>query len=62
MHSVFWSIAEAANVAFEMLIVLLYFNKLFTPSYEYKLTYICGYSTAALTLYLAGVLARIQQF
>lgn len=55
MHSVFWSIAEAANVAFEMLIVLLYFNKLFTPSYEYKLTYICGYSTAALTLYLAGV-------
>lgn len=56
MNAVFWNIAEAANVAFEMLIVLLYFSKLFTPSYEYKRIYVCGYSAAALVLYLAGVL------
>ena len=56
MNAVFWNIAEAANVAFEMLIVLLYFSKLFTPSYEYKRIYVGGYSAAALVLYLAGVL------
>lgn len=56
MHNVIWNIVEAANVAFEMLIVLLYFSKLFAPSYEYKRIYICGYSAAALILYLAGVL------
>lgn len=56
MNAVFWNIAEAANVAFEMLIVLLYFSKLFTPSYEYKRIYVFGYSAAALVLYLAGVL------
>lgn len=56
MHTIFWNIVEAANVAVEMLIVLLYFSKLFAPSYEYKRIYICGYSAAALILYLAGVL------
>lgn len=56
MHNVIWNIIEAANVAVEMLIVLLYFNKLFAPSYEYKRIYIVGYSTAALILYLTGVL------
>ena len=56
MHTVFWNIAEAANVAVEMLIVLLYFSKLFAPSYEYKLIYIGGYSAAALILYLTGIL------
>lgn len=56
MHNVIWNIMEAANVAFEMLIVLLYFSKLFAPSYEYKRIYIVGYSAAALILYLAGVL------
>ena len=47
MHTIFWNIVEAANVAVEMLIVLLYFSKLFAPSYEYKRIYICGYSAAA---------------
>ena len=56
MHTVFWNIAEAANVAVEMLIVLLYFNKLFPQSYEYKRIYIGGYSAAALILYLTGIL------
>lgn len=56
MHTIFWNIVEAANVAVEMLIVLLYFSKLFALSYEYKRIYICGYSAAALILYLAGVL------
>lgn len=56
MHTIFWNIAEAANVAVKMLIVLLYFSKLFAPSYEYKRIYIGGYSAAALILYLAGVL------
>lgn len=56
MHNVIWNIIEAANVAVEMLIVLLYFSKLFAPSYEYKLIYILGYSVAALILYLTGVL------
>ena len=56
MHTIFWHIVETANVAAEMLIVLLYFSKLFAPSYEYKRIYICGYSAAALILYLAGVL------
>lgn len=55
MHNVIWNIVEAANVAFEMLIVLLYFSKLFTPSYEYKRIYIVGYLAAALILYLTGV-------
>lgn len=56
MHTVFWNIAEAVNVAVEMLIVLLYFNKLFPQSYEYKRIYIGGYSAAALILYLTGIL------
>lgn len=56
MHNVVWNIIEAANVAVEMLIVLLYFSKLFAPSYEYKRIYIVGYSAAALILYLTGVL------
>lgn len=56
MHTVFWNIAEAANVAVEMLIVLLYFNKLFPQSYEYKRIYIGGYSAAALILYLTEIL------
>lgn len=55
MHNVIWNIVEAANVAFEMLIVLLYFSKLFAPSYEYKRIYIVGYLAAALILYLTGV-------
>lgn len=55
MHNDIWNIVEAANVAFEMLIVLLYFSKLFAPSYEYKRIYIVGYSAAALILYLTGV-------
>lgn len=56
MHNVIWNIIEAANVAVEMLIVLLYFSKLFAPSYEYKRIYIVGYSAAAFILYLTGVL------
>ena len=55
MHNVIWNIVEAANVAFEMLIVLLYFSKLFAPSYESKRIYIVGYLAAALILYLTGV-------
>lgn len=55
MHNVIWNIVEAANVVFEMLIVLLYFSKLFAPSYEYKRIYIVGYLAAALILYLTGV-------
>jgi hypothetical protein len=56
MHNIFWNIIEAANVAIEILIVLLYFNKLFAPSYECKRIYIGGYSAAALILYLTGIL------
>lgn len=56
MHNVIWNVIEAANVAVEMLIVLLYFSKLLTPVYEYKRFYIMGYSAAALILYLTGVL------
>lgn len=56
VHNVIWNVIEAANVAVEMLIVLLYFSKLLTPVYEYKRFYIMGYSAAALILYLTGVL------
>ena len=55
MHTIFWNIVEAANVAVEMLIILLYFSKLFAPSYESKRIYIVGYLAAALILYLTGV-------
>ncbi len=55
MNNIVWNIIEAVNVCVEILIVSLYFNKLFPKSYNDKRVYFFGYFTASLILYLTGI-------
>ncbi len=58
MQDIIWNVIEATNVLFEMLIVMVYFNKLFEKKYEKNQAYLQGYLLASVILYFSGILSQ----